>query len=113
MPGLKFAQIFAARAKAHSRVPQQSVSMRRTVMALLGLLIGYPVFAVAGDWVIQLLSGSSFDRSLEASVIAVFAIGPIGAVIGLVVGMVVGGKTRLAKTAPVASPIAPPDAEDI
>lgn len=74
-------------------------------MAVLGLLIGYPLFAFAGGWLIQLFSSNSFDRSLEASMTAVFAIGPLGAVVGLVVGMVLGGNTRMAKT--------PPASEDI
>ena len=64
--------------------------MRRTLMAILGLLIGYPAFAVAGYWLIQLFSGNTFDRSMEASMTAVFAIGPLGAVVGLVAGMIAG-----------------------
>jgi hypothetical protein len=68
--------------------------MRRIVMAILGLLIGYPIFAVAGYWLIQLLSGNSFDRSMEASMTAVFAIGPLGAVIGLVAGLILASRRR-------------------
>lgn len=68
--------------------------MRRTLMAILGLLIGYPVFAFAGYWAIQLFSGNTFDRSLEASMTAVFAIGPLGAVIGLVAGLIVASRRR-------------------
>ena len=90
MPGLKLSQIYAARAPAS----RPRASMRRTVMALLGLLIGYPFFAVAGYWIMQPFSGNSFDRSIGASMIAVFAVGPLGAVVGLVIGMVLGGKKR-------------------
>ena len=68
--------------------------MRRTLMAILGLLMGYPVFAFAGYWAIQLFSGNTFDRSLEASMTAVFAIGPLGAVIGLVAGLIVASRRR-------------------
>jgi hypothetical protein len=67
-------------------------------MAMLGLLIGYPVFAFAGYWLIQLFSGNTFDRSMQASMTAAFAIGPLGAVVGLVAGMIIGGKTRLRET---------------
>jgi hypothetical protein len=68
--------------------------MRRTFAALLGLLIGYPLFAVAGYWAIALFSSNGFDRSVEASMTAVFAIGPAGAVIGLVAGLIFGGMKR-------------------
>jgi hypothetical protein len=65
--------------------------MRRIVMAVLGLLIGYPVFAFIGYWKIQLFSGNTFDRSMEPDMTAVFAIGPLGAVVGLVAGLVLSG----------------------
>jgi hypothetical protein len=76
--------------------------MRRTLAALFGLLIGYPIFAFAGYWVIQLASGNTFDRSLEASMTAVFAIGPLGAVVGLVAGLIVGGLKRKSEASPPA-----------
>jgi len=68
--------------------------MRRTFAALLGLLIGYPLFAFAGYWAIALFSHNGFDRSVEASMTAVFAIGPAGGVIGLVTGFILGGVKR-------------------
>jgi hypothetical protein len=68
--------------------------MRRTLFALLGLIVGYPLFAVAGYWAIMLFSGNTFDRSLEASMTAVFAIGPAGAVVGLVAGLILGRAKR-------------------
>jgi len=74
--------------------------MRRIVMAVLGLLIGYPVFAFIGYWIIQLFSGNTFDRSMEADMTAVFAIGPLGAVIGLVAGLIVAGLKRKPEAAP-------------
>jgi hypothetical protein len=76
--------------------------MRRTVMAVLGLLIGYPIFTFAGYWIIRLASGNTFDRSVEASMTAVFAIGPLGAVVGLVAGMIVGGMKRKSEPSPPA-----------
>jgi membrane associated rhomboid family serine protease len=74
--------------------------MRRIVMAVLGLLIGYPVFAFVGYWMIQLFSGNTFDRSMEADMTAVFAIGPLGAIVGLVVGLVLAGLKRKSEAAP-------------
>jgi hypothetical protein len=76
--------------------------MRRTFVAVLGLLIGYPLFAFAGYWVIQLISGNTFDRSLEASMTAVFAIGPLGAVVGLVAGLIAAGMKRKPEPSPPA-----------
>jgi hypothetical protein len=81
--------------------------MRRTVLAISGLLIGYPIFSFAGYWIIQLFSGNTFDRSMEASMTAVFAIGPIGAVIGLVVGMILASRRR------AAAPLREPQGKDI
>jgi H+/gluconate symporter-like permease len=74
--------------------------MRRIVMAVLGLLIGYPVFAFIGYWMIQLFSGNAFDRSMEADMTAVFAIGPLGAIVGLVAGLVLASLKRKPEAAP-------------
>ena len=68
--------------------------MRRIVFALLGLLIGYPVFAFAGYWAIMLFSGNMHDRSVEASMTSVFVIGPVGAIIGVIAGLVLVGLKR-------------------
>ena len=69
--------------------------MRRFLAALLGLLLGYPVFAFLGYWAIVLLSNNQFDRSVEASMTAAFVIGPAGAVTGLVAGIILGKKKRV------------------
>jgi hypothetical protein len=66
--------------------------MRRLLFALLGLLIGYPLFAFLGYWAISLFSGNHFDGSVEASMTAAFVIGPGGAIIGLIAGIILGGK---------------------
>ena len=66
--------------------------MRRFLVALLGVLVGYLVFAFSGYWMIELFSNNTFDRSLEASMTAVFAIGPAGAIIGLIAGLILGGR---------------------
>lgn len=64
------------------------------------MLISYPVFAFIGYWMIQLFSGNTFDRSMEADMTAVFAIGPLGAVVGLVAGLVLAGLKRGPEAAP-------------
>ena len=69
--------------------------MRRFLAALLGFLLGYPIFAFLGYWAILLLSSNQHDRSVEASMTAAFFIGPAGAIIGLVTGAIFGKKTRV------------------
>jgi len=44
--------------------------MRRFLATLLGMLIGYPVFAVLGYFAIGLFSNNHFDGSVEASMTA-------------------------------------------
>ena len=66
--------------------------MRRFLAALLGLLIGYPLFAVLGYFAISLFSGNHFDGSVEASMTAAFVFGPAGAIVGIVVGIVASKK---------------------
>jgi hypothetical protein len=74
--------------------------MRRLFAALLGMLIGYPVFAFVGYGAIALFSSNHFDRSVEASMTAAFVIGPAGAIIGLIAGSILGKK----KPMPVGAP---------
>jgi hypothetical protein len=74
--------------------------MRRLLTALLGMVVGYPLFAFAFYGAIELLSGNHFDRSVEASMTAAFVIGPIGAIIGLVTGAIVGKKKPVSADAP-------------
>ena len=66
--------------------------MRRFLAALLGMLIGYPLFAVLGYFAIGLFSSNHFDGSVEASMTAAFVFGPAGAIIGLVAGIALGKK---------------------
>jgi hypothetical protein len=68
--------------------------MRRFLIALLGVPVGYLVFAFGGYWAIELFSSNTFDRSLEASMTALFAFGPAGAIIGFIAGLVLGGRRR-------------------
>jgi hypothetical protein len=74
--------------------------MRRFLAGLLGLLIGYPVFAVLGYLAISLFSGNHFDGSVEASMTAAFVFGPAGAIMGLIAGIVIGKKKPMPDGAP-------------
>ncbi|HEY0911947.1 MAG TPA: hypothetical protein VGD75_17125 [Bradyrhizobium sp.] len=74
--------------------------MRRFLTALLGLLIGYPLFAFVGYGVIALFSQNHFDASVEASMTAAFVFGPAGAVIGLIAGAMLGKPRPVAAHAP-------------
>jgi hypothetical protein len=64
--------------------------MRRLLAALLGMIVGYPLFAFVGYELVELFSGNQFDGSVEASMTSAFVIGPIGAIIGLVTGAILG-----------------------
>jgi len=68
--------------------------MRRFLAALLGMIVGYPALAFVGYWAIELLSDNHFDRSVEASMTALFVIGPAGAIIGIVAGAILGKPRR-------------------
>ena len=72
--------------------------MRRFLVGLLGLLAGYPAFAFAGYWGIELFSPNAHDRSLEASMTAAFVFGPGGAIVGLIAGLMLGGRRRASRT---------------
>jgi hypothetical protein len=72
--------------------------MRRFLVGLLGAPVGYLLFAFGGYWAIELFSANAFDRSLEASMTAAFAIGPVGAIIGFIAGLVAGSKRRVSRT---------------
>jgi len=65
--------------------------MRRLLIAILGLIFGYAVAAFAGYWAIELFSKNQFDRSLEASMTAIFGLGPAGAAVGFLAGLIFGG----------------------
>jgi len=74
--------------------------MRRLFLALLGMLIGYPLFAFAGYWAIELFSGNHFDGSVEASMTAAFVVGPLGALAGIIAGALLGRPKRASAGVP-------------
>ena len=66
--------------------------MKRFGMGLLFAVVGYFVAAVAGYFLVGLLSSNSHDRSVEAAMTSLFVIGPLGAVIAFVAGFIWGGR---------------------
>jgi hypothetical protein len=80
------------------KAANQGTRMRRFLTALLGVPVGYLIFAFAGYGAIEVFSDNAFDRSLEASVTAAFVIGPGGAIIGFIAGSVLGGGRRETRT---------------
>jgi hypothetical protein len=67
--------------------------MRRVGIALLHAIGGCAIGAVAGYFLVQLLSTNVHDRAVEAAMTAAFVTGPLGAVVGFVVGLVRGRAT--------------------
>jgi hypothetical protein len=64
--------------------------MLRVLVSLLGLVVGYAVAAISGEWAIEAFSSDMHDRSLEAIITAMFVIGPAGAIVGAIAGFVLG-----------------------
>jgi hypothetical protein len=80
--------------------------MRRFLIGLLGMILGFPVAAFGGYWAIELFSDNHFDRNVEASMTALFVMGPAGAVIGFLAGLILGKPRHPAR--PDRSPSAVP-----
>ena len=74
--------------------------MGRFFTALLGMLIDYPLFAVAYYWAIGLFSGNHFDGSVEASVTAAFVFGPLGGIAGIIAGAMLSRPKRASAGVP-------------
>jgi len=66
--------------------------MKRFAIAASFALVGYLVAAVAGYFLIGLLSSNSHDRSVEAAMTSAFVFGPLGAVVAFVIGFIRGGR---------------------
>jgi hypothetical protein len=66
--------------------------MKRFGIGILGCLLGYLVAAIAGYFLIGILSSNMHDRSVEAAMTSAFVVGPIGAIVGFIVGFILGGR---------------------
>ncbi len=64
--------------------------MKRFGTALLWAVGGYLLLAVAGYFLIGSLSSNAHDRSVEAAMTSVFALGPLGAVLAFILGYLRG-----------------------
>lgn len=64
--------------------------MRRLLLGLVGLALGYLAGALLGALTVQLLSSNTHDRSQELAMTALLVTGPLGALIGLIAGVVLG-----------------------
>lgn len=61
--------------------------MLRFIRAILCMLLGFAIGAIACAVLISLFSGNTHDKSVEMAMTAAFVGGPIGAIIGLVAGL--------------------------
>ena len=68
--------------------------MKRFGIGLLWAIAAYAGAAFAGYWLIVWFSSNTHDRSLEAAMTAMFAFGPLGAVVGFILGFVCAGRPR-------------------
>ena len=62
--------------------------MRRLLLSLLGLGLGYAAGAAAGFALVALASGNTHDKSLETVRTGFFVTGPMGAIHGLAAALV-------------------------
>jgi len=63
--------------------------MRRLLVSLLGLVLGYATGAAAGFALVSLASPNVHDKSLETVMTGFFVTGPMGAILGLALALVV------------------------
>ncbi len=66
--------------------------MRRFGIGVLCGIGGYLLAAVAGYFLIDVLSANSHDRSVEAGMTSVFFFGPLGGLIAFIAGVIFGGR---------------------
>lgn len=67
---------------------------KRLVVGLLCGVLGYILGALGGGFLVSLLSSNTHDRSLEAVMTGVFAVGPAVALIAFIVGFVLAKPAR-------------------
>ena len=61
--------------------------MIRFIRAVLGMLFGFAIGAIACAVLISLFSGNAHDKSVEMAMTAAFVGGPVGAILGLIAGL--------------------------
>lgn len=66
--------------------------MKRFGLGLLFAIGGYVAAAIAGYFLIGLISSNAHDRDLEAAMTGAFVLGPLGAAAGFIAGLMRGGR---------------------
>jgi hypothetical protein len=64
--------------------------MKRFGIGVLFGIGGYTIAAIAGYFLLQMLSGNTHDREVEAAMTSVFFFGPIGGIAAFIAGMAWG-----------------------
>lgn len=64
--------------------------MKRFGAGILFGIAGYLIAALAGYVFVEMLSGNTHDRDVEAAMTSVFFIGPMGGIAGFIVGIIWG-----------------------
>ncbi len=64
--------------------------MKRFGIGILFGIGGYLIAAVTSYFLVEMLSGNTHDRDVEAAMTSVFFIGPMGGIAAFIAGMVWG-----------------------
>jgi hypothetical protein len=66
---------------------ERRAPLRKLLIALAGLVIGYLVGAFGGGLLVDVLSANTHDRAVEAAMTGAFMTGPLGAIVGLIAAL--------------------------
>lgn len=72
--------------------------MKRFGIGILFGIVGYLIAAVAGNFLVEMLSGNTHDRPVEAAMTSIFFFGPIGGIAAFIAGMVWGRRFSATST---------------
>lgn len=60
--------------------------MSRAIKVFLSAILGYVLAAIAGYFLVDLLSSNTHDKALEAAMTSAFVFSPLGAIVAAVAG---------------------------
>ena len=72
--------------------------MKRFGIGILFGVGGYLIAAITGYFLVEMLSGNTHDRSVEAAMTSIFFFGPIGGIAGFIAGIIWGRRFSTTST---------------